>query len=73
MKVSTMCTIAGVSTFAASEGLAVHLMLSSDPSYTPGTADWVIVLTLGGPSLFFLIGIGVMLLGTLIAMVKYPR
>lgn len=71
MKATTVCTIAGAAVFAGSECLAVSMLLSE--SFTPGIGDWVITLCVGGPALFLLIGIPVMVVCTLIAMAKYPR
>lgn len=71
MKDSTVFTLAGVTGFAGSEALAVHLLLSE--SFTPETADWVITLVIGGPALFVLVGIPLMVVCSLIAMARYPR
>lgn len=72
MKDSTVFTLAGVTGFAGSEALAVHLMIA-DPSFTPHLSDWVIALAIGGPVLFFLLTIPLAVVCALIAMARYPR
>lgn len=71
MKDNTVFTLAGVTGFAGSEALAVHLLLSE--SFTPETADWVITLAIGGPVLFGLLTIPLAVVCALIAMARYPR
>lgn len=60
----------GIVSFGGSEVVSVSAM-PEDP--VPGTADWMVALLIGGPLIFLGVCVILAVVGTLIAMLRFPR